>query len=105
RLAAPVEVAQLRQDGGAADPIRRRLVVVADAELERQLRHPLDRLGRNPRDRGDGSFESHAVPPCWPPPDLTAEGAWFQGGRADGRSRPPSRGPTEPRGTSSSPSR
>src|SRR3954463_16432131 len=35
------------------DPVGRRVVVVADPELERQLWHSLDRLGRNPRDRGD----------------------------------------------------
>ena len=42
-VAEALEVAFLQQ-------VRWWLVVLADAELERELRHPLDRLRRNPRD-------------------------------------------------------
>jgi hypothetical protein len=48
----PLEIAFLQT-------VRRWLVVVADAELERNLRHALDRLGRNPRDRCDRRLEPH----------------------------------------------
>src|SRR5262245_45662730 len=41
---------------------------MADTELERQLRHSLDRFGRNPRDRADRAFYAHSVPPYWPSP-------------------------------------
>src|SRR5205085_7059082 len=46
-VAQPWEVALLQ-------PVGRRVVVVPDPELERQLRQPLDRLGRNPGDGRDG---------------------------------------------------
>src|SRR4029077_15279585 len=45
-------------------PAVRRLVVVGDAPLERQLRHAFDRLGPGPGDRGDGRLAAH------PPPTL-----------------------------------
>src|SRR6476469_6102519 len=52
RLAEAVSVPEAPQIA-VLEPIRRRVVVVADPRLERQLGHPLDCLGRNPRDRGD----------------------------------------------------
>jgi hypothetical protein len=39
--------------------VRRRVVVVGDAHLERKLRHARDRFGRNPGDRRDGLLNSH----------------------------------------------
>ena len=50
RLAEGVRLVQLVE---ILDPVRRRIVVVGDPELERELRHALDRLGRDPRDRRD----------------------------------------------------
>jgi hypothetical protein len=53
------------------DPVRRRLVVVGDAELERDLRRAADGLGRNPGHGGDGRFEalgghgSTSCGTCW----------------------------------------
>ena len=38
--------------------VRRRVVVVGDPELERDLRRAADRLRGDPRDRGDGRFEA-----------------------------------------------
>src|SRR5438477_4348523 len=56
RLAKSLEVFEL---------VRRRLVVVGDAHLERELRHARDRLGRNPGDRRDGLLDSHGRTPLW----------------------------------------
>ena len=44
--AQPLEV-------GFLEVLRRRLVVARDSELERKLRHPLDRIGRKPGNRRD----------------------------------------------------
>src|SRR4029453_15388956 len=45
------------------DAIRRRVVVVGDPELERQLRHALDRFRGEPPDRSDRLHDPHADPP------------------------------------------
>src|SRR5437588_1519654 len=58
RLAETILVLEPRQVAGG-EPVGRRLVVVADPELERHLRHPFDRLRRDPRDRGDGFLDAH----------------------------------------------
>ena len=44
------------------DPVRGRIVVVGDAERERQLRQPFDRLGRNPGNGSDGRVDPHGCP-------------------------------------------
>ena len=44
-------------------PVERRLVVVGDAPLERQLRHALDRLGRDPGDGRDRRLDAHRPSP------------------------------------------
>src|SRR5262249_12742124 len=67
RLAETVGVAEPSQIAGF-EAVGRRLVVMADTELERQLRHSLDRLGRHPRTRADRAFYAHSVPPYWPSP-------------------------------------
>src|SRR6478672_12637570 len=51
-ITEPLEVARL-------EAIRRSLVVMAYPELERQLRKPLDRIRRDPRDGGDGRLDTH----------------------------------------------
>src|SRR3954453_7116366 len=45
------------------DLVRRRLVVVRDAEAERELRQAFDGFRRDPRDRGDGRGNAHAPAP------------------------------------------
>jgi hypothetical protein len=50
RLAKRLEILQL---------VGRRVVVVGDPHLERELRHARDRLGRNPGDRCDGLLDAH----------------------------------------------
>jgi hypothetical protein len=47
------------------DHVRRRIVVVDDAHRERELRQPLDGLGRDPRDCGDGRFDAHGESFRW----------------------------------------
>ena len=42
--------------------VGRGLVVLPDPELERQLGHPLDRLGRDPGNRCDGRLDAHDSP-------------------------------------------
>jgi hypothetical protein len=62
RLAEPIRRPELLEVGQG---VRRRLVVVGDAQLERDLRRAGDRLGRDPRDRGDGRLvtaDSHRIP-------------------------------------------
>ena len=44
------------------DAIGRRGVVMGNAERERKLRQPFDRLRRDPRDRRDGGLDPHSCP-------------------------------------------
>ena len=44
------------------DHARRRVVVVGDADREREFRQALDGLRRDPRDCGDGRFDAHGTP-------------------------------------------
>src|SRR6478672_4868428 len=75
-ITEPLEVARL-------EAIRRSLVVMANPELERQLRKPLDRIRRDPRDGGDGRLNTHH--------DLLVVGATVNDLHTGRRSRCPGR--------------
>jgi hypothetical protein len=62
RLAKAVLVAEKLQLAGS-EPVGRRIVVRRHPELEGKLRHPFDRLRRDPCDRRHGPLHPHAHPP------------------------------------------
>ena len=78
----PSFAAQLleRRRSGAADVVGRRSVVVGDAHAGAELGRPGERLGRDPRDGGDGPLDPHG--PMMRPLPWRGQGAarWSRGG-------------------------
>ncbi len=66
QLVREPELVTRLEDGEVLDLVRRRVVVVGDPHGERELRRPADRLGRDPRDRGDRRLDAHCALLCSP---------------------------------------